>query len=118
MLFNIFVFHRAITCAFFSQSPFMRKAFAILLSVSFLFVTTALTQTLTTHLQHVGHDQQTHEQTWCSWSCQAGHGIHVLTIFVEGSARTLSLLDLPSPKIPYLNFINNPTSRGPPVLFK
>jgi len=96
----------------------MRKVFAILLSVSFLFVTAALTQTLSAHLHHGGHDQQTHEQTWCSWACQAGHGIHVLTIFVEGSARTLSLLDLPSPKIPYLGFINHPTSRGPPLLLK
>ena len=96
----------------------MRKAFAILLSVSFLFVTTALTQTLTTQLHHVDHDQQTHEQTWCSWSCQAGHGIQVLSTFVENSAQVLTLLDLPSPKIPYLGIINQPTSRGPPVLLK
>lgn len=94
----------------------MRKFFSVLLGVSFLFVSTALTQNLSVDLEHVGHDQQTHEQDWCSWSCQAGQGLHVLPTFVENSTQILSLLDLPRPTLPSLNFINHPTSRGPPFL--
>ncbi|MGV7229229.1 MAG: hypothetical protein ACQ9IQ_11270 [Nitrospirales bacterium] len=99
-------------------SRIVHQLIGITLSVCFIFVGTTLTQNLSIHLHHGPHDQQTHEQTWCSWSCQAGHGIQVLSTFVENSAQVLTLLDLPSPKIPYLGIINQPTSRGPPGLLK
>jgi len=96
------------------KSPLLYKTCAIVLSLCFLFVSTALTQSLPMHHHHGAHDQQTHEETWCSWSCQAGHGIHVLSIYVENSPQILTLLNLHRPKAQIFHFINPPTSRGPP----
>lgn len=98
------------------QSSFMQNFLSVLVGVSFLFVSTALTQNLSLHPEHVGHDQQTHEQDWCSWSCQAGQGLHVLPTFVENSPQVLAFLDIPRPALPNLESINHPTSRGPPLL--
>lgn len=86
------------------------------MSVSFLFVSTSLTQNLSAHLNHGGHDQQTHEQTWCSWSCQAGQGIEVLTVFVENLSQVLTIFDLTHPTISVFELAYVPTSRGPPLL--
>ncbi len=97
------------------QSSFRQQILSVLLTVSFLFVSTALTQNLSVHLEHVGHDQQTHEQNWCSWSCQGGPGLHVLPPFVENSPQVLSFLDIPRPVLPDLDCINQPNSRGPPL---
>lgn len=96
------------------KRPTLSRVFSLFLGISFLFVSTALTQNLSTHLAHNGHDQQTHEQTWCSWSCQAGQGIQALPTFVEHTTQLLSLLDLPHPNIFNLEFTNPPSSRGPP----
>ena len=113
---GLFVSHRVLSSVFFPQFVSMRKVFAILLSVSFLFVTTALTQNISAHLHHDGHDQQTHEQTWCSWSCQAGQGIDILTVFVENLSQILTILDLSYPTLSVFDFTHVPTSRGPPFL--
>lgn len=88
----------------------------ICLIVCFLFVSTTLTQNLSAHLHHGGHDQQTHEQTWCSWSCQAGQGIDILTVFVENLSQILTILDLSYPTLSVFDFAHVPTSRGPPFL--
>ena len=84
--------------------------------VCFVSVSTTLTQNLSAHLHPGGHDQQTHEQTWCSWSCQAGQGIDALTVFIENLSQILTILDLSYPTLSVFDFAHVPTSRGPPFL--
>ncbi len=93
-----------------------QQVFGITLSACFLFVSFALTQNISSHLHHGGHDQQTHEQTWCSWSCQAGQGTAVHSVFIESPFQIVADVHLNPPPVGGFALPAVPTSRGPPLL--
>ncbi|MEO6202776.1 MAG: hypothetical protein ABIP82_06110 [Nitrospirales bacterium] len=57
------------------KTPLTQSFAALMLSMCFLLVTGGLAYTAPLHIHHGPHDQQTHGNTWCSWTCQAGQGL-------------------------------------------
>ncbi len=65
-------------------------------------------------IHHHQHDKDTHSQSWCSWSCQAGQAASVNHFHLEVSEKLLNIL---SPTVPLFRIVllkDLPSPRGPP----
>ncbi|MCA9419964.1 MAG: hypothetical protein KC592_03030 [Nitrospira sp.] len=87
---------------------------ALMLSMCFLCVTGGLAYTAPLHVHHGHHDQQTHGNAWCSWTCQAGQGLQTLSADIPRSFSVLGLLLLFKPTAPDLFRHHDSLSRAPP----
>ncbi|WP_443147698.1 hypothetical protein [Nitrospira sp.] len=104
-------------------SPTMRKTTptqslaAFMLSMCFLLVTGGLAYTTPLHVHHGHHDQQTHGNSWCSWTCQAGQGLQTLSADIPRTFSLLGVLPLFKPIAPDLFRHHHSPSRAPPGFF-
>lgn len=93
----------------------LKKSFVALgLSLCILFVTGGLAYTSPLHSPPGHHDQQTHEKTWCSWTCQAGQGIQALSPYIPRSWSLLGFLVVVQLEVPALLLKRRYSSRAPP----
>jgi len=96
------------------QTP--QQMMAVSLALSLFLVSTLLTATTARHTPHSGHDQSTHQQTWCGWLCAAGQAIQTPAL---EPTQTLALIANTDPFLPRNTSTLlpvSPQSRAPPLI--
>ena len=92
-----------------------KSIFVLGLCLCFLFVSTTFAQQQPSATHHQSHDQHSHSQSWCSWSCQAGQAVSVDIFYFEITEELLDRLALPTTPSQIFPISKQPSSRGPPV---
>ncbi len=95
----------------------MRTAHKILtinLVIGFLLVSSLLTATTAKHATHAGHDQQSHQQTWCGWQCAAGQALEAPSLDPSVTFTLVAKTEGFQPSNTSRLLSISPQSRGPP----
>ncbi len=88
---------------------------AVSLALCLFLASSLLTAIAAKHGTHSGHDQSTHQQTWCGWLCAAGQAVHAPSL---GPAQAFALIAKTEPFLPQHTVSipsAPPQSRAPPT---
>jgi hypothetical protein len=107
------IFLRSTDCIIKSRTT--QRTLAITLALCFLSVSSLLTAATAKHATHAGHDQTTHQQTWCGWLCAAGQAIEVPFLEPATNFTLLAKSEAFQPSNTSLLLSISPQSRAPPL---
>jgi len=87
------------------------------LALCLFLVSTLLTAATAKHATHAGHDNTTHQQTWCGWSCAAGQAVQAPSLEPALAFSPVSTTEPFRPNNSSLLLTVPPQSRAPPHTF-